>query len=76
MTAKPVMKGVYLVAMGAADAFMNVTGFGDPIGFENFDLGRASQRKLAGLKFDAVGFGHGKSITRNASARLRRHTGI
>ncbi len=58
----------------AADVFMNITGFGDPLGFENIEEGRASQRKLAGLSFDAVGFGHGKTIDRNAMTRLRKWT--
>ena len=55
----------------AADVFMNVTGLGDPLGFEDVEAGRASQRKLSGLSFDAVGFGHGRPITRNAAASLR-----
>ena len=59
-----------------ADAFMNVMGLGDPIGFENLDEGRASQRKLASLSFDAVGFGHGDSITRDASTRFRKKWGV
>jgi len=33
--------------------------------------GRASQRKLATLSFDAAGFGHGKPIARDASTRRR-----
>jgi glyoxylase-like metal-dependent hydrolase (beta-lactamase superfamily II) len=56
----------------AADAFMNVTGLGDPLGFENLKEGRASQSKLADLSFDAVGFGHGGTITRDAMTRLRK----
>ena len=60
----------------AADVFMNVTGLGDPLGFEDIEAGRASQRRLAGLSFDAVGFGHGKPITRDAAARLRKWTGV
>jgi glyoxylase-like metal-dependent hydrolase (beta-lactamase superfamily II) len=56
----------------AADVFMNVTGLSDPLGFENLKDGRASQSKLAGLSFDAVGFGHGKTITRDAMTRLRK----
>jgi len=43
-------------------------GLGDPVGFESLEEGRASQRKLASLSFDAAGFGHGKPIARNASA--------
>jgi glyoxylase-like metal-dependent hydrolase (beta-lactamase superfamily II) len=59
-----------------ADVCMTITGLGDPLGFEDRDAGRASQRRLAGLSFDAVGFGHGKPITREATARLRRWTGV
>ncbi len=55
----------------AGDACMNVMGLGDPVGFENLNDGRASQRKLAGLSFDAVGFGHGAPIVRDASTRFR-----
>ena len=57
----------------AADVFMNITGLGDPLGFEDIATGRASQRRLSRLPFDAVGFGHGKPITREAAARLRRY---
>jgi glyoxylase-like metal-dependent hydrolase (beta-lactamase superfamily II) len=55
----------------AGDVCMNVMGLGDPIGFENLNDGRASQRKLASLSFDAVGFGHGAPIARDASTRFR-----
>ena len=50
-------------------------GLGDPLGFESLKDGRASQRKLAGLSFDAAGFGHGKPIACNASARFRKKWG-
>ena len=43
----------------AGDVCMNLMGLGDPVGFENLKDGRASQRKLASLSFDAAGFGHG-----------------
>ena len=56
----------------AADVFMNIMGLGDPLGFENLQEGRASQSKLAGLSFDAVGFGHGQTMTRDAMTRLRK----
>jgi glyoxylase-like metal-dependent hydrolase (beta-lactamase superfamily II) len=59
----------------AADACMNMMGLGDPIGFESFEEGRASQRKLATLSFDAAGFGHGGPIARDASARFRNKWG-
>jgi glyoxylase-like metal-dependent hydrolase (beta-lactamase superfamily II) len=58
-----------------ADVCMNVMGLGDPIGFESLELGRASQRKLAGLSFDAAGFGHGKPIARDAATHFRNKYG-
>ena len=55
----------------AGDVCTNLMGLGDPVGFENLDQGRASQRMLAALSFDAAGFGHGKPIARDASLRFR-----
>jgi glyoxylase-like metal-dependent hydrolase (beta-lactamase superfamily II) len=55
----------------AGDVCMNIMGLGDPVGFESLEEGRASQRKLAGLSFDAAGFGHGEPIARDASSRFR-----
>jgi glyoxylase-like metal-dependent hydrolase (beta-lactamase superfamily II) len=55
----------------AADVCTNIMGLGDPVGFENLEEGRVSQRKLASRSFDAVGFGHGKPIVRDASTRFR-----
>lgn len=55
----------------AGDACTNLLGLGDPVGFEDLSDGRASQRRLAGLSFAAAGFGHGKPIARDASARFR-----
>ena len=52
------------------DVCMNIMGLGDPVGFESLEDGRASQRKVASLSFDAAGFGHGESIARDASARF------
>lgn len=57
------------------DVCMNVMGLGDPVGFESLEEGRASQRKLASLSFDAAGFGHGKPIARDASTRFRNKWG-
>lgn len=54
----------------AADVFMNIMGLGDPLGFEDVKMGRASQRKLAGLSFDAVGFGHGNPVARDGTQYL------
>ena len=59
----------------AGDVGTNLMGLGDPVGFENLEEGRASQCKLAGLSFDAAGFGHGKPIACNASARFRKKWG-
>ena len=59
----------------AGDVGSNVMGLGDPLGFESLQEGRASQRKLAGLSFDAAGFGHGKPIAREASKRFRNKWG-
>jgi hypothetical protein len=54
---------------------MNVMALGDPLGFESLKEGRASQRKLASLSFDAAGFGHGKPIARHASMLFRNKWG-
>lgn len=59
----------------AGDVCMNLVGLGDPVGFENLPEGRASQRKLAALSFDAAGFGHGKPIARDAAARFQQKWG-
>ena len=55
----------------AGDVCTNLMGLGDPVGFENLEEGRASQRKLASLSFDAAGFGHGAPIARDASTLFR-----
>ena len=60
----------------AADVCMNIMGLGDPVGFENLAEGRGSQRALAGLSFDAVGFSHGSPIARDGSTRFRRKWGV
>jgi hypothetical protein len=59
----------------AADVATNLMGLGDPVGFESLKDGRASQRKLASLSFDAAGFGHGNPIARDASTRFRNKWG-
>ena len=55
----------------AGDVCTNILGLGDPVGFESLEEGRASQRKVANLSFDAAGFGHGRPIARGASTRFR-----
>ena len=57
------------------DVCMNIMGLGDPVGFESLNEGRASQRKLASLSFDAAGFGHGAPIAHGASTRFRNKYG-
>jgi glyoxylase-like metal-dependent hydrolase (beta-lactamase superfamily II) len=59
----------------AGDVGTNLMGLGDPVGFESLEEGRASQRKLARLSFDAAGFGHGRSIVRDASTCFRNRWG-
>jgi glyoxylase-like metal-dependent hydrolase (beta-lactamase superfamily II) len=59
----------------AGDVCTNVMGLGDPVGFESLEKGRASQRRLASLSFDAAGFGHGAPITRSASTVFRNKYG-
>jgi len=59
----------------AADVWMNIMGLGEPVGFEDLQESRASQRKLAGLSFDAAGFGRGSPIACDASRRLRNKWG-
>jgi glyoxylase-like metal-dependent hydrolase (beta-lactamase superfamily II) len=59
----------------AGDFATNLAGLGDPLGFEDKAEGRRTQRKIAGLDFDAIAFGHGKSITSGASKPVRRKWG-
>ena len=59
----------------AGDVGTNIMGLGDPVGFENLEEGRESQRRLASLSFDAAGFGHGKPITHDASTRFHNKWG-
>ena len=60
----------------AGDVASNMMGLGDPLGFENLEEGRASQRKLSSLSFDAAGFGHGKPIAHRALTLFRNKWGI
>jgi glyoxylase-like metal-dependent hydrolase (beta-lactamase superfamily II) len=60
----------------AGDVASNIIGLGDPLGFENLEEGRASQRKIGSLSFDAAGFGHGKPIAHAASTRFRDKWGV
>lgn len=59
----------------AGDVGTNILGLDDPVGFEDIEEGRRSQRKLAALRFDAAVFGHGRAIRSGASERVRRKWG-
>lgn len=59
----------------AGDVGMNILGLGDPVGFEDIEEGRRSQRKIAVLRFEAAVFGHGRAIRSGASERFRRKWG-
>jgi glyoxylase-like metal-dependent hydrolase (beta-lactamase superfamily II) len=54
------------------DAGSNVAGVSDPLGFEDREQGRRSQRRLASLQFEAAAFGHGRAIPTDALRRVRR----
>lgn len=59
----------------AGNVGMNIVGLGDPVGFDDIEEGRRRQRKLAGLRFDAAVFGHGRVIHSGASDRVHRKWG-
>ena len=59
----------------AGDVGMNILGLGDPVGFEDIEAGRRSQRKVATLRFNAAVFGHGRPIHSGASERIRSKWG-
>lgn len=56
----------------AGDVGMNTLRLGDPLGFEDVEEGRRSQRKIAALRFEAAVFGHGSMIRSEASERIGR----
>lgn len=57
------------------DVGSHMAGVSDPIGYEDRDEGRASQRKLAALSFDAAAFGHGRAISQGAKGPIRKAWG-
>lgn len=67
-------KGQQLLIAG--DVGTNILGIGDPVGFEVEAEGRKSQRRIAGLEFEAAAFGHGRAIRSGASGRVRKKWGI
>ena len=56
----------------AADTCMNVLSLSHSMGYENFEEGENSLRKLAELNFETACFGHGRTILHNASEQFRR----
>jgi hypothetical protein len=57
------------------DVGMNILGLGDPVGFEDIEEGRRSERKVSALRFDAAVFGHGQAISSGASERFPKRWG-
>jgi len=55
----------------AADACSNMMGLGWSLGYEDFEQGKRSLRKLAALDFDAACFGHGKALLNNAARKFK-----
>jgi hypothetical protein len=59
----------------AGNIGISILGPGDPLGFEDIEEGRSSQREIAALRFDAAVFGHGRTIRSGASDRVGRKWG-
>jgi glyoxylase-like metal-dependent hydrolase (beta-lactamase superfamily II) len=55
----------------AADACSNMMGLGWSLGYEDFDEGKRSLRKLCVLSFNVACFGHGKAILHDAARKFR-----
>lgn len=58
-----------------ADAATNTVRLGYPPIFEDFEAGKRSLARLAGLDFAVACFGHGKAITTGAAERFRKKWG-
>jgi glyoxylase-like metal-dependent hydrolase (beta-lactamase superfamily II) len=56
----------------AADACSNMMGLGWSLGYEDFEEGQRSLKKLTTLDFKVACFGHGKAILHDAGARFRK----
>lgn len=59
----------------AGDMCANLLFLDWSLGYENFEEGQRSLKKLCQYDFDIVTFGHGRAITRNASPRWRNRWG-
>lgn len=57
------------------DAAGNNVGLDYSLGYEDFELGKSSLRKLADLEFEVAVFGHGKPLLSGASSRFARKFG-
>src|ERR1700680_16289 len=55
----------------AADTCSNMMGLGWSLGYEDFDEGKRSLKKLAALDFRVACFGHGKAILQNAADKFK-----
>ena len=62
--------------MIVGDVGSNVMGVADPLGFEDREQGRQSQRLLASMDFAAAAFGHGRAIPSDAANKVRRGWGV
>jgi hypothetical protein len=51
---------------------MNVMGLGSTMGYEDFEEGKRSLKKLAQLDFRVACFGHGQTILHDAGDRFRK----
>jgi glyoxylase-like metal-dependent hydrolase (beta-lactamase superfamily II) len=56
----------------AADACSNMMGLGWSLGYEDFEEGKRSLKKLAAFNFDVACFGHGKPILQDAVGKFRK----
>jgi glyoxylase-like metal-dependent hydrolase (beta-lactamase superfamily II) len=56
----------------AADACSNMMGLGWSLGYENFEEGKRSLRKLMAFDFRVACFGHGKAILQDAAGKFKK----
>lgn len=54
------------------DAVVNVPRLGFAVGYDDFETGKTSAAKLAGLDYEVAVFGHGRPITSNAATRFAK----
>ena len=57
------------------DACINLFGLGPPLGWEDVSAGLASQKRLGTYAYEIACFGHGKPVTKDASAQIKRKFG-